>query len=61
MRGIQIYYSVSVDKTKIKRVENKVPWTFSQVKVFAGLTLPADASYKNLIWENVAEEVEKKK
>ena len=61
MRDIQIYYSVSVDKTTIKRVENKVPWTFKQVRVFAGLKHPADASYKNLIWENVAEEVEKKK
>ena len=59
MGDIQIYYSVSVDKKTIKRVENKVPWTFSQVKVFAGLTLPADASYKNLIWENVANEKKK--
>ena len=56
MRDIQIYYSVSVDKTTIKRVENKAPWTFSRVKVFAGLRLPADASYKNLIWESVPNE-----
>ena len=61
MRGIQIYYSVSVDKTTIKRVENKAPWTFKQVRVFAGLKHPADASYKNLIWESVAEKDERKK
>ena len=51
----QIYYSVSVDGKQIYRVENKDPRTFQDVKVFAGDNFfpAADASYRNMVWENL--------
>merc|ERR1719305_2168022 len=51
----KIYYSVSVDGKEIRRVENKDPRTFRDVKVFAGDNFhpAADATYRNLVWKNL--------
>ena len=48
-------YSVSVDGKEIHRAENKIPRRFFNVKVFAGdnFLFPSDASYRNLVWEDL--------
>ena len=53
-RFYQVFYKVSVDGKQIQSVEIKAPKSYKNVKVFAGDNFhpEADASYKNLIWEN---------
>ena len=48
-------YAVTIDGKLIHDIPLLNPVTFHDVKVFAGdkKNPPADASYKNLLWENV--------
>ena len=53
----QVYFTVTVDGKQIRSVENKDPRAFKDVKVFAGdnFNHASDASYRNLIWENIGQ------
>ena len=46
---------ITINGEKVHSVENKDARSFKNVKVFAGdnFYTPADASYKNLVWENL--------
>ena len=50
-----VYFSVTIDGDLIHQVLNTKLRTFRDVKVFAGdyFHPAADASYKNLIWNNL--------
>ena len=50
----QVYFTVTIDGKEVQSVENANPKTFTNVKVFAGdkFKPAADASYRNLFWEN---------
>ena len=52
--SLQVIYSVLMDGEEIHSVENKNPWSFENVKVFAGDDFhdPIDGGYRNLVWEN---------
>ena len=54
---MQVIYSVLIDGEEIHSVENKNPWSFENVKVFAGDDFrdPVDGGYRNLVWENLLE------
>ena len=54
---MKVIYSVSIDGEEIHSVENKNPWSFENVKVFAGCSFnnPVDGGYRNLVWENLLE------
>ena len=51
---LQVYFSASIDGTKIFSKWNPTPRSFKNVQVFMGddFTEPADASYSNLVWMN---------
>merc|ERR1711874_417440 len=51
----QLTYKVIVDGDEIKNVENTNPQSFEDVKVYAGgkFNPASDATYRNLIWENI--------
>merc|ERR1719219_611716 len=53
----KVYFIVTIDGKEIRKVENKDPMTFQDVKVFAGdKFLPAaDVAYNNLTWDIVSE------
>ena len=55
MNTEQVYFIVTIDGNEFHKVENKDPKTFEDVKVFAGNNFmpAADASYRNLVWENL--------
>ena len=50
----KIYFTVTIDSREVHIVENTNPKTFTNIGVFAGdkSKPPADASYRNLLWEN---------
>ena len=50
-----MYYTLTIDGKKIHSAENYVHWNYKDVTVFAGddFHSAADASYKNLAWENL--------
>ena len=50
----QVYFTVIIDGKEVHSVENPSPETFTNIRVFAGDNLKpaADASYRNLLWEN---------
>ena len=49
-----MYFTVTIDGRQIHSVENTDPRTFTAVQVFPpGSNPAADASYKNLVWENI--------
>ena len=54
---MKVIYSVSINGEEIHSVENKNPWSFENVKVFAGDDFrdPVDGGYRNLVWENLPE------
>ena len=51
---LQVYFSASIDGTKIFSKWNPTPRSFQEIQVFMGddFTEPADASYSNLVWVN---------
>ena len=50
----QVYFTVTINGREVHSVENTNPKTFTNVRVFAGdkFKPAADASYRNLLWEN---------
>ena len=50
----QVTYNITIDGVLVHSVYNNNPRTVDDVKVFASDNFfpPADASYKNLVWEN---------
>ena len=42
-----------MDGKEIRRIENKKAMAFKDVKVFAGRGRAGDATYRNLVWENI--------
>ena len=49
-----MYFTVTIDGRQIHSVENTDPRTFTAVRVLPpGSNPAADASYKNLVWENI--------
>ena len=50
-----MFFTVTINGKKVGSVENKDPRTFKDVKVFAGDNFhpAADATYRNLVWENL--------
>ena len=45
---------MTIDGKQVHRVENKQPRTFSNVKVFTSHSAyPADANYRNLVYETL--------
>ena len=51
----EYHYTVSIDGKLIRSFPITKPRTFNDMKVFAGDNFDpaADASYKNLVWENL--------
>ena len=51
----QLIYKVNINGIEIRKVENTNPKSFKDVKLFVGDNFykATDASYKNLIWENI--------
>ena len=51
----QLIYKVNINGVEIRNVENTNPQSFKDVKLFVGdnFYTATDASYKNLIWENI--------
>ena len=53
----QVYFIINVDGKEVHKIENRnAKETFLNVKTFAGDNFykAADASYKNLLWKNIA-------
>ena len=49
----QVYFTVTIDGRVVHSNENTNPKTFTNITVLAGDKKPAaDASYRNLLWEN---------
>ena len=51
----QLIYKVNINGVEIRNVENTNPQSFKDVKLFVGdnFYTATDASYKNLMWENI--------
>ena len=49
----KVFFTVTIDGREVHSVENTNPKTFTNIGVFAGdkSKPPADASYRNLLWE----------
>ena len=54
----QLIFKVKIDGVEIKNEENTNPQSFKDVKVFMGdnFHTATDASYNNLMWENIGGE-----
>ena len=55
MTVFKVYFTVTINGKEVHRVENTNPKIFTYVRVDAGDNLKpaADASYRNLSWENI--------
>ena len=53
--NFQLIYKVNINGEEIQNVENTNPQSFKDVKVFMGDNFYAatNASYNNLMWENI--------
>ena len=58
----QLIFKVKIDGVEIENEENRNPQSFKDVKVFMGdnFHTATDATYSNLMWENIGEQGENK-
>ena len=56
---LQLIYKVKIDGVEITNMENTNPQSFQDVKVFMGdnFHTATDATYNNLMWENIGKQV----
>ena len=55
----QLIYKVNINGVEIRNAENTNPQSFEDVKVFMGdnFHTATDATYNNLMWENIGKQV----